>query len=351
MNNKVKYLLMGNAESPHLIKWTRELVKHVDLYILSFQDIDKVIYTIIDKEKCYSFHKKIIVSGGNFHLIKLLPKIKRIINQIKPDFINAHYITSYGFLAALTKPKYTKLILSAWGSDILITPFQSILMKKITQYTLKKAYLITSDSQFMSNKIKVLFKNAKISTFPFGIENMPECRIEDKNSWLFFSNRALTSNYRIDWVLELFNEICKTIPEARLIIANDGNEKNNLILKAKQLGINEKIEWIGFVDAEIQAKIYKKATYFFSVPISDATSVSLLEAMAYGCVPIVSDIPANHEWVRHMENGLIVRNSSNIGFFLKQIDCSKIFKLNRKIINENAIFSKLIDGYISKIIQ
>lgn len=342
---------MGNAESPHLIKWAKELAKHVDLYVLSFQETDKAIYALIEKEKCYSLHQKINTAGGNFHLLKLLPKVKSIIKQIKPDFINAHYITSYGFLAALAKPGYSKLILSAWGSDILVTPFESNLKKKITQYALKKAFLITSDSHFMSNKITLLSSNAHISTFPFGLEKVPECSIEDKNPKLFFSNRALTPNYRIDLVLELFSEICKTTPDAKLIIANEGSEKEKLLKKATELSITDNIEWVGFINAKRQAEIYKEASYFFSVPISDATSVSLLEAMAYGCLPILSNIPANHEWVMHLENGIIVKNNANIVEFLKQVDYSLVFNLNRNIIEERAIFPKLIEDFVLKIVQ
>lgn len=346
MSNNVKYLLMGNAESPHLIKWTKELVKYFDLYILSFQGINKSIYEFVAENKCYSYQQTIKAAGNNYQLIKLLPKLKRTLEEIKPDFINAHYITSYGFLAALAKPRYSKLILSAWGTDILVTPFESTIKKKITQYALKKSFLITSDSNYMSKMIKFLSPNAYILTFPFGIEKIPDCSIEDKDPVLFFSNRALTSNYRIDLVLELFSLICRTIPEARLIITNDGYEKEKLMLKAKELGISGKIQWLGFINAEKQAEIYKKATYFFSVPISDATSVSLLEAMAYGCVPIVSDIPANHEWIKHLHNGIIIHSNANIVDCLNNINYSQIFNLNRKIIKERAIFSENIMSYI-----
>lgn len=342
---------MGNAESPHLVKWARELTKHVDLFVLSFQDVNKEMYSLVGKENCYSLHQKINAVGGNIHLIKLLPKIKQIIKEINPDFINAHYITSYGFLAALAKPSHSKLILSAWGSDILVTPFESNLKKKITQYALNKSFLVTSDSNFMSEKIRILSPKAHILTFPFGIEKMPQCNVEDKNPALFFSNRALAPNYRIDWVLELFSEICKITTEARLIVANDGNEKENLVKKAIELGINEHIDWVGFINAEKQAEIYKKATYFFSLPMSDATSVSLLEAMAYGCLPIVSDIPANHEWIRHLENGIIIKHGANIATLLKQTDYSLMFNLNRNIIEERAIFPKLIEDFVLKIVQ
>jgi hypothetical protein len=33
--------------------------------------------------------------------------------------------------------------------------------------------------------------------------------------------------------------------------------------------------------------------------------------MAYGCIPIVSDLPANCEWIQHGLNGWIVESSGN----------------------------------------
>jgi glycosyltransferase involved in cell wall biosynthesis len=40
-----------------------------------------------------------------------------------------------------------------------------------------------------------------------------------------------------------------------------------------------------------------KAAIYVSVPSSDGTSVTLLEAMAAGAYPVVSDLPGNREWV------------------------------------------------------
>ncbi len=45
------------------------------------------------------------------------------------------------------------------------------------------------------------------------------------------------------------------------------------------------------------------ADIYASCSESDATSVSLLEAMAAGCYPIVSDLPANREWITDGRNG------------------------------------------------
>jgi glycosyltransferase involved in cell wall biosynthesis len=50
----------------------------------------------------------------------------------------------------------------------------------------------------------------------------------------------------------------------------------------------------------------EQAEVFVSVPSSDATSVALLQAMAVGCFPIVSDLPSQQELVERGTQGLRV---------------------------------------------
>jgi glycosyltransferase involved in cell wall biosynthesis len=54
------------------------------------------------------------------------------------------------------------------------------------------------------------------------------------------------------------------------------------------------------LDAQLRA-----AHVYVSTSKSDSTSVSLLEAMAAGCFPVVSDIPANREWVTDGDTALL----------------------------------------------
>jgi hypothetical protein len=46
--------------------------------------------------------------------------------------------------------------------------------------------------------------------------------------------------------------------------------------------------------------------WYLSLPASDSVSVSVLEAMGHGCIPILSDLPANRELVDDGRNGLIL---------------------------------------------
>lgn len=71
--------------------------------------------------------------------------------------------------------------------------------------------------------------------------------------------------------------------------------------------LRERVSFLGGVtDAEMLAHL-QCAHLFVSLSRSDGTSISLLEALACGLFPILSDIPPNREWVDPAaENGLLV---------------------------------------------
>ena len=60
----------------------------------------------------------------------------------------------------------------------------------------------------------------------------------------------------------------------------------------------------GVAEEELIATLHR-GTAYISASLSDGASASLLEAMAAGLFPIVSDIPANREWITHRDNGLL----------------------------------------------
>jgi len=354
MKSKEKYLVFGNGDSVHIVKWTKELIKYFDVYIISSCNIHPEIKAIIPPDKLFALDLKIKPEGGNIKILSRIFKVVRIIRKIRPVYVNAHYITSHGFLAALIR-KFTilrfVLIHSAWGTDILVTPYKNKKYYAATKFTLRQADIIVSDSDYMTDMI-MQFCSKTVITFPFGVNFLPEINIEEKKEGMCFSNRALTSNYNIDQVISFFYKIITTDDEAVLVIANDGDKKESLIKLTETLGIKDKVRFAGFIKGTEQEKYYREAVFYFSVPESDSTSVSLLEAMAYGCVPIVSDIPANKQWVEHNKNGIILTSETsmqNLKDLLNRHE--EIFRRNRELIKEKAIFPDSIQYYAEQIKQ
>lgn len=349
---KQKYLLMADGKSVHTLKWVKELIKYLDIYLVSFSSISEQIKEILPKGNYFELNLKINPAGGNQSILLSTVKIAKLIKKIEPDFVNAHYITSYGFVAALIKQFFKikgRLILSAWGTDILVTPWKNFLYWHITRFSLNKADFITSDSYYMSDKIISISSDKKPFTFPFGLDALPNLSIDNKDQNLFYSNRAFSKNYNIDKVINFFSMIVASYPKAKLIIANDGLEKSKLINLVNVLSLQDSVEFVGFLTSEQQNEYYKKSQFYISIPESDSTSVSLLEAMAYGCIPILSNIPANREWVIQNLNGCyyddIYTDLKNLLYNRKEI-----FDINRKIIKTNAIWSYSIGSFLKAII-
>jgi glycosyltransferase involved in cell wall biosynthesis len=71
-------------------------------------------------------------------------------------------------------------------------------------------------------------------------------------------------------------------------------------------GIAPDVTLAGFVTEEKLRALHDEADVYVSMSRSDSTSQSLLEAMAAGLFPIVSDIAGNREWVTHRREGYLV---------------------------------------------
>ncbi|MFZ9848365.1 MAG: glycosyltransferase family 4 protein [Flavobacteriales bacterium] len=265
-------------------------------------------------------------------------KIKEITLRFKPDVVHVHQLNVYSYytVRALKKIKIP-LLLTAWGSDVLLLPHSNRLMKKMVQYNIKHADALTADAQFVAEEIKSLVpsntKNILVANFGIGIEP----QIQEKEN-IIYSNRLHKSLYRIDKVIDAFAKFSSTSAGKnwKLVVAGSGENTAELITLKDKLQLGDKVQFVGWVNKEVNASWYAKAKIFVSIPESDATAISLLEAMACSCLPVLSDLPANKEWINDGENGLIVKNIDE-DFFSRalQADLAKANEINKKLIEEH----------------
>ena len=94
---------------------------------------------------------------------------------------------------------------------------------------------------------------------------------------------------------------------ATLTLAATGELAPSLKELAAQLGIERAVTFgDGYALADLPALMARHDVYV-SASLSDGASVSLMEAMACGAFPLVSDIPANREWLVDGRNAALVR--------------------------------------------
>lgn len=273
-----------------------------------------------------------------FKIRKSIKEMNRIIREYKPDLIHVHEAGTHAFLVLQAVGARIPVIVTAWGSDILLVPKCGWLSKKMVQFILRRAKGITSDSIHMAEVMKSLVPDLKpnITIVNYGIDEISPKQNKEK---LFYSNRLHDQLYRIDKILESFKSFLEASRDSgyKLVIAGEGKETENLKKLAAELGISESVEFTGWLDKKSNQEYYSRAMCFISIPGSDATSISLLEAMSAGCIPIVSDLPANREWIINGENGIIV-NDLNENFLEKAINLNadNVKRINRDLFLEKA---------------
>ena len=306
----MRLVLLGDGDSPHLLKWARALAPQVELWAASSRGFAPGFDALVPAGRRLALGTRPDFDGGNAALLLQLPRLARWLHRVRPDWIHAHYLTSHGTLAWLATRLLGapgRLVGSAWGSDVLVTPQRSALMRWTTRRVLRACALSTSDSQVMAQRMHELGAG-EVMVFPFGLETLPPRPAAGiKQDHLFFANRALEPIYDPQRVLQLFAGIAATWPDAELVVANEGSLRPLLQQQAAAAGLAQRVRFVGRLDAATQAQCYARARWYISQPQSDSVAVSVLEALAQGCIPLLSDLPANHELVRCGDNGWLAQ--------------------------------------------
>lgn len=109
----------------------------------------------------------------------------------------------------------------------------------------------------------------------------------------------------VDGLLRAFARV--TVPDARLVIVGDGDLRPGLTWLAGELGVGERVAFLGRRAPEALPPIYAAA----DVSVLPSTGVEsfgvvLIESMACATPPIVADLPGVRVAVAHEVDGLLV---------------------------------------------
>ena len=124
-----------------------------------------------------------------------------------------------------------------------------------------------------------------------------------------FSVRNFTPLYNQETVVAAFARVRKVLPDAFLLMKNYGGEPayvDRIQAQIRMLGLEDCCRIVETVPYDDMPALYRTADAVISIPMSDATPMSLLEAMSVGSIPVVSDLPSLREWVRTGETGYLV---------------------------------------------
>jgi len=350
----MKKLLLIGSNAIHTFNYFRLIEDYFDEIVL-------ITVTNNEFEATKLTHKYAVYSSlkNPFNYFTAIKKYQTILEKEKPDIIHIQQISTYSFLLikALRRSKLSiPVVVTAWGSDVLLVPQKGWLYRKMVQYVLNQGDLFTADAQFLSDEMQKLTpKKIEVLVVNFGI-NVENISINKEN--IIYSNRLHEPLYRIDKIIIAFSKFMQQHSDWKLVVAATGTETENLKQLCKTLEIESQVAFLGWVDAKTNSENYAKAKIWVSIPVSDATSISLLEAMSLGCIPVVSDLPANKEWIQDTVNGILI-DDVDAPFFERfaEIEFEKAIDINKRLIAEKGtkevnrrIFYEVYDKILKKVV-
>ena len=312
----MRILLLADPSSAHTIKWANSLYKKgINIFLFGLSKYDPTHYDCniqIESLKTPD-NIKARLDGSFSKVIYLLayPRLKKIIGTFKPDILHAHYAASYGLIGAFTG--FHPFILSVWGIDILTFPNNSVLHKKMIEYSLKKVDKVLATSEYLASETnKYTKKEILITPFGIDIENFKPGTADPifmENDLVIGTVKSMERKYGIEYLIKSFSIVKKKYrhKNLKLLLVGGGSLENKFKEMIEEFGISDSSIITGQIPFNKVADYHNQLSIAVYVSKVESFGVSILESSACEKPVIVSDVGGLPEVVENDVTGLIVK--------------------------------------------
>ncbi len=249
------------------------------------------------------------------YLVSGVLKGFQVIRKDSCRLIHAHWALPAGLIAVtvgmlLKKP----VLLTVHGSDARWAFERRGLFRVLFKWVARRADFVTAVSQNIAEKMIPLgIEEERIAVFPMGVSGQFCASLQSRRpnperegKIVVLSNRHLLSLYNVEYLIRAVPHVVSRCGKVLFLVANDGERRSVIESMVREMKLFPWVRFLGRIPHEEMPALLNSSHIYVSTSPADGTSVSLLEAMACGLFPVVTDIPANREWIKDGENGLLV---------------------------------------------
>jgi glycosyltransferase involved in cell wall biosynthesis len=291
---------LADAPYIHTRRWVRHFVdRGWEVHVVSFRPAEI---------EGASVH---YVSGcewlGKLRYLLRIPRVRRLVRGLRPDLLHALHLTSYGFLSVFCDVRPT--LVSVWGTDVLEAPRLSPLHYFITRYALRRADHITATGLRLAETAARYAPAGKpVTVVPYGVD-LREFRSQprqERPEVVIGAVARLSKEKGLHYLLEAFAVVAGRHPQARLVLAGQGPERQRLERLAARLGLGERVRFLGEVPHEQVPGVLQQLDIFAMPSTYEGFGVAALEAEAMELPVVASRVHGIPDVVLDGETGLLV---------------------------------------------
>jgi glycosyltransferase involved in cell wall biosynthesis len=248
------------------------------------------------REQCAGVH---FLSANHPSMRYLLaaPQLSRILRSCGVEVLLTLYGGGFAMLALASgfRPYCCYVV----GSDVLGAHGSA--KKSLNRLALSRAALVLANGDYLAKRTRKLAPRARVVPLLLGTD--PDLfRPAEKHPTTveIICTRGFMSIYNNDAVVEALALIPADAPKFRMTFTSPGPQLAAARARAATLlgaTAADRVRFLGGVERDVLVDMLRSADIYVSMSRSDGTSTALLEALACGLFPVLSDIPQHHEWI------------------------------------------------------
>jgi glycosyltransferase involved in cell wall biosynthesis len=314
----LKLAVLMSRNSP----WSREAVIRLaalghQIHLLEVCLLDRHTYLNVDDpsqaKDIEEFERSIFVTKrikpwpvSNVRYVAASWALHRILKNQRCDLLLTLYGGGFATMAYLSG--FRPYVVYVVGSDVLLG---GPVKKSFSRYFFNAASAVMANGKYLAERTRELAPKASVQCLYLGTDTMKFTPASSRSRPVkIVCTRGFSEIYNNEYLIHALREIPPSTEVFRLTFAAPGPLLNKVREVADQIlspAIRSSIEFLGGVGRDRMAELLRDADIYASVSRSDGTSLSLMEGLACGLFPVVSDIPANREWVSNeSKNGILV---------------------------------------------
>ena len=302
---------LGDPNSIHLRRWVSffaERGHRVTLLVPEGSAVEPGLPQSIEIERFSRFNPRSPFAPLGF--LRSRGSIRKAMARVKPDILNAHFLTVHGWHAWMSG--FHPYAITLWGSDIYVGPRRWRAVRMMARLTLRSADLVMADSEDLKRGAEELgARPARTELIGWGVDLARfsggpapaelRSRLGLGGRRVVVSPRAIKSLYRQNVVVEALALLPSDVSVVMSRHNADPAEVEAIERLADSLGISDRVVLVPEIAHADMPDFLRLADVVVSVPISDSTSVTTLEAMACERQVVAADLPSVREWLEELD--------------------------------------------------
>jgi glycosyltransferase involved in cell wall biosynthesis len=288
-----------------------------------------------------------------------------MIERRKPDSVICYYVLHAYPLVLLKKILGFSLAVVAQGSDIALD--NSLLQRHVRKLVCKNSDVIFACSWNLKDEIERLYDRSVV-VVPSSADSSFFRPFESKSllysKWNMLPGKRIILSVCFLHKLKAVDLMIKSLlklssSDINLLVAGDGEEREALEKLASSLGLQERVFFLGRKNREELRELYNLADVYAQISYSEGLPRALVEAMACGCIPIVTNVGSMAALVSDGFNGFVI-NPGNIDEFVVRVnevlsfseEKTKLMQSRaRKTVKDNFDSRKIVEKMVDEIVK